>query len=500
MKGLTIFGLSILLISFHGFSDKHRNTERRNYAGKPGSETTISIDSRISQVVLKTANGCGIGNFLIPCTGDTSQGTPPLIGSITYNGSNYTYNVLDTVPGTHIKGVAFKRSWWWPPNTTILSAHSPAEPYVVVSDIGMFSYSFDETFSPQYGSISKLDSLFIPGILKMAKQITTDATNPIVLLVQDTISTYRIRVYSYPNLLEQFSFAFHFEPEIFEVIENALFITGWDTSGTYMLYHFSSLQDTLYASYPMNDFASNAQEFLKIRDSLFVLSSPGDSITVLTTLKTTDSTLSQSVVYPHSGARATYNEYKNHKNFTFQPTDSVLDKQILVLDPANAQVIDTLMINHSLDWFKHPTPVPDAFGYFSMGWIGARWGNGINDSVFVSDAYATSVIQIEAGAFPQHINATYGCWVGVPENELEAIKFEVYPNPASSIAVINLTGLKKDRQYTLTISDMSGRVYYTTYLKAYQEINLPLGDLSDGVYMLNLDTGRNIITKKLVIQ
>jgi hypothetical protein len=501
IKNLTAtLGLSMLLISFYGLSDKHRKDAKRPASVvESDSETPISLDSRINKVVLKTANGCGIGNFIIPSTGDTSQGIPPMLGSITQNWPSYTYNVLDTVPGTQIKGVAFTRTWW-PTNTSIISASSAAEPYVVVSDIGMFTYWFDETFSPYEGSLHKLDSVLIPGVLKMAKQITTNTTNPIVLLVEDTVSTYRIRVYSYPTLLEQFNFAFHFQPEVFEITENDLFITGWDTNSTYMLYHFSALQDTLYATYPLNDSASNAQEFLKIGDSLFILSSPGDSITVLTTLNTTDSTLSQSVVYPQSGARATYNEYQNNKHFTFQPTDSVLDKQILVLDPSTGQFIDTIMINMSLDWFKNPDPAYGGLGYFSMGWMGAQWETGINDSMFISDAYASSLMRIEAGAFPKYINATYGCWIGVHENELEEIKFEVYPNPASSEAVISLTGLKKGRQYTLTISDISGRVYYTTFLEAYQEINIPVDALSDGIYLLNLNTGRNIITKKLVIQ
>ena len=466
---------------------------------KPTPVKTISISGKFKSVILKTSNGCGIGNFLIPSTGDSGLNSPPMLGIITYNFPNYDYTVLDTVPGKQIKGVAFTRSWW-PANTSIISASLPVEPYVVVSDTGLFSYRFDGDLSPYQGDIYELDSIFIPGILKMATQITTDTTNPIILLVEDTITNYRIKVISYPGLLDQFSFPFYFEPEIFEITENALFITGWDTTGTYTLYHFSATQDTLFATYTLNDSASNAKEFLKSGDTLFVLSSPGDSITVLTNLYVSSGTFSQNIIYPQSGARATYNEYKNNKNFTFQPINPPLEEQILVFDPATGMFTDTLMINKCLDWFKHPDPAYSGFGYFSMEWIGARWENGINDSVFISETFGSNLINIEAGDFPKYINATFGCWVGIQENELEEINFEVHPNPASSETVISLTGLKKGRKYTFSISDMTGRVLYTTNLEAYQEIELPIQILTEGLYLLNLYTGRNNITRKLIIE
>ena len=476
--------------------------ERQLSIAEYGLENVISIVSGNNQVVLKTANGCGIGNFLVPSTGDTSQGIPPLLGTFSGSWSDSHYKVLDKVPGTQIKGVAFTRTGWLE-NTSIVSAINAQEPYVVISETGMFSYRIDEHFSPEWDTIYRLDSIFIPGILRMAKQITTDKNDPIVLLVEDSVNNYRIRFYSYPDLQEQFSFDFHFEPEIFEVTNDALFITGRDTSGSYVLYHFSALQDTLLAIYTLNESASNAQEFLKTGDSLFLLSSPGDSIVVLSAINIADSALAQTVIYSKSGARATYNEFQNNKYFTFQPVadmpDSVLDQQILILDPLTNQ-LDTFLINLHLDQFKHPQPANSGFGPFSMGWIGAKWKDGISDSVFISDAYAADIARMQTGAFPQYINATYGCWVGNPENELDKIKFEVYPNPVSSEVVINLTGLKKGSKYTLYITDISGKVHYTTYLEAYQKIHLPVQMLLKGLYFLNLNTGRSIITQKLLIQ
>jgi hypothetical protein len=482
--------------------EKHSEKDKEKQAPKidKGEDNILLIESGNNQVVLRTANGCGIGNFLIPTIGDSTQGISPMLGMVSENSS---YEVLETVPGTQIKGVAFLRRYW-PENTSIISNYG--EPYVVVSDKGMFSYSIITINHLNIETIYKLDSIIIPGILKMAKQITTQQNNPIVLLVEDVANNLHIKVYSYPNLQEQFSFNFHFEPEIFEVSNEALFITGRDTNGSYMLYHYSTLQDSLIAMYSLNDSVSNAQEILHIGDSIYFLSSPGDSIVVLSTINVSDSVLTQNTIYHKSGARATYNEYQNHKYFTFQPTsdipDSVLDKQILVLNPQTIQ-LDTLQINLQLDQFKHPIPNSSNAGSrgFSMKWIGAKWQNGISDSVFIADAvYNNKIVRLQATAFPHYINATYACWAGVSENELDKIKFDVYPNPASSEVVINLTGLDKGKEYTMNITDISGKLHYTTKLEACQKINLPIHTLSKGLYFVNLNTGKNIITQKLLIQ
>ena len=458
------------------------------------SENLILNGDQDDQLIMKTSNGCGIFNFFIPSTGDSSQGAPPLLGKLSL-GSQNSYKILDTIPGTQIKGVAFKRRSG---NPSIIDSYS-SYPYVIVSDSGLFSYDIEDGENVKK---NEQNSIFIPGIIKMARQIKTE---PIVLMVKDDDHNYEVRVFSFPDLQEQFSFDFHFEPEIFELSSSSLFLSGKDTSGDYTLYEFSSSQDTLYNEFTLNDSASNAKEILKIRDSIFVLSSPGDTITVLSTINSTNGAFSQNIINTNSGARATHNKYKYEQYFTFQPIEdtmsSNLDKQILALDPVTGQT-DTLMLNKRFDKFKYPPPYSRGFGQFSMGWIGAHWRNGSSDSIFISSYYNPDDIQVQTqtGAFPQYINATYDCSVGLSDNETERISFDVYPNPASSETILSLTGLQKGREYKLTITDISGKVYYNTDLKAYQEYTLPLQMLSKGMYLLNLHTGDNTITERLLVQ
>ncbi len=492
---LSITSLGFFLLIFL----KTQKEETNSYSDYAYDDAII-IEGHISSLVLKTFNGCGIGNFLIPSTGASASGQLPLIGALTYDW-DLKYNILDTIPGNEIKGLAFQRESWLENSSIIHNDYGQESPYVVISDTGLFSYFIPPEFDPYSHEITAANAIFVPDILKVAKEFSFEFTDPIVLLIKDSVN-YSIKYYSYPELQEQAGFSFHFEPELFEVDEDHLFLAGPDTTGDETLYQYSIAQNSLIQTYLLNDSVSNAQELIKSGDSLFIISSPGDSMAVLSVLNLADGSLSQSMIYSESGLRATNNEFKGDRFFTFQPvsdsTNSFLDKQILILNPISGQT-DTLVINRQLDYFKNPSNAPQSFGSFSLDWVAAKWADENNlDSVFISQF--SNVLKIQTGAIPKYINATYGCWVGVKENEREQIKFEVYPNPASSFVTINLAGLNKEVQYQLDIVDHSGRFLFTTTLSAYQKINLPLEEFVKGIYFLNLNTGKNLISKKLIIQ
>lgn len=485
-----IFAISIVItIALFAFS-KPKEIYNRD---------AIVLSQKFTKAILKTSNGCGVGNFLIPVTGDSSQGQPLTLIALSENWP-LDHVVLDTIHGNKILGTAFKRESWQE-NTSIIESNAQF-PYVVISDSGMTSYSIPNDFDPYSIEINKIDSMVISGIQKVAKQNTIDISNPIALLIKNSNDIFNVQLYSYPNFEELFNFELHFEPEIFEVNENSLFISGHDSTGIYKLYHYSSTQDTLYSGYELNDFSSNAKELLKIGNEVYILSSPGDSNIVLSKLNLTDSLFTQSILNSNSGVRATNNEFKNAQYFTFQPsTDSVnemLNKQILILNPLDNQ-IDTLFINLELDYFKYPQQVSQAFGFYSLSWIGAKWEELASDTVYFN-IYSDLNMKVNTNGNANYINATYGCWVNVIGNELDKIKLEFFPNPASSEITINLTGLVRGQKYKLDIIDSSGKVYHTTNLTAYEKLILPIENFASGIYFLNLDTGRNLITQKLIIQ
>jgi len=387
---------------------------------KSNHEESITINGEITEAILKTTNGCGIGNYLIPLTGDTTLGIPPMIASIHSSHDSITINSI--VPGTEIKGVAFHREYYTN-NTSIASSN---DPYVIISDVGMFSYDFPGDYNPYSGELTQTNSLDIPGITKVATQITFEKNSPIVLLTNELLNEYRISFYSY---------------------------------------------------------------------------SPGDSLVMLTAINSVDSSILQTPVYLKSGARATYNEFQSEKRFTFQPIsdspNSDLNKQILILDPINL-LVDTFTLNREVDYFKKPLEAYAGFGSFSLNWIAASWQTD-QDSVYFGDSSPQS-FNLSTNSNPNYINATFGCWVGINGNELEKIKFNFFPNPASTSVIVHLKGLTKGRIYDLDIIDNNGKLHFTTKLEAYQDIYIPLQDLSKGIYYFKLDTGKNLITKKLILQ
>jgi hypothetical protein len=458
----------------------------------------IVVPGGNEQVFLKTFNGCGIGNFLIPSAGDVTQGLPPMLGALSGRWPSYEYRVLDTIPGTHIKGVAFQR---YPISTSILMSWKP---YIVVSDAGTFSYLPGTRLSvTSQDSLERYQAVFLPGIVKLAKHVTADISDPVVLLLDNPAGGYIVRTYSYPDLTERFSIDFHVMPEIFEVSGNTIFATGRGADGRYTLYRFSAAQDSLIAAYTLDDAASNAREFLEIGASLFLLSTPGDSIVVLTTIHTADGTRSQHIVHSGAGARATHNEYQNTRCFTFQPlsdtTASDLDKQILILDPLTGS-LDTLYIHRRLDYFKYAPPVNRGHGAFDMRWVAATWNDGLSDSVFISNWNHSEIAHVQTGATPRYIDATLVCSFMVDEVKPDRISFDVFPNPASSAVAVYLTGLETGVAYTFHIADSAGRLHYTSAVRAYQTLQLPVHTLSRGMYYLILETGNGVITQKMIVQ
>ena len=428
------------------------------------SNKAIVIKGEITNATLKTSNGCGIGNFLIPVSGDSLQGTGVVLGALIDNSSTSSEFVsLNQIPGTEVKGVSFFRT-----SFSQNSLIEPGQPYVVITDLGMYAYDFSDDFSFMNFDISKTDSIPISGILKMANHLSTEFDNPIVLFTQDSLGEDSIRFYSYPFLEEAFSTPFYFEPEIFEATEDGLFITGLDTTGNYMLFHFSTTQNTLLGKYLLDNDLANGQEILVFDDSIKILSSPGDSLTLLSTLNLVDSTLTKSIIYSHSGARATHNDYMNNKAFTFQLVDDIpneiLDKQILLLDPLTDE-LDTLILDQGFDYFKYPVEQDQGFGFYPLGWIGFKDYVGMNDTLFLQRY--TSVNKAEVPGFTQYVNATFGCWVSVHENELKDIKFEYYPNPASNQVKIHLSGLTKGKQYNLKIINNLSLIHISEPTRPY---------------------------------
>lgn len=83
-----------------------------------------------------------------------------------------------------------------------------------------------------------------------------------------------------------------------------------------------------------------------------------------------------------------------------------------------------------------------------------------------------------------------------------SMNLTVYPNPAKDIANVNYT-LENNSNVTLTISDLSGKVVFTTtennVAAGKHTIAVPTSGLANGVYTYTFAAGNAVVTEKLVI-
>jgi hypothetical protein len=89
------------------------------------------------------------------------------------------------------------------------------------------------------------------------------------------------------------------------------------------------------------------------------------------------------------------------------------------------------------------------------------------------------------------------------ENIVEnSMKLTVYPNPAKDVANVNFE-LENNSNVTLTISDLSGKVVFTTtennVAAGKNSIVVPTAGFANGVYTYSFVAGNTVVTEKLVI-
>jgi hypothetical protein len=95
-----------------------------------------------------------------------------------------------------------------------------------------------------------------------------------------------------------------------------------------------------------------------------------------------------------------------------------------------------------------------------------------------------------------------GTDIGFNENILEASNTVIFPNPAKENAALSIE-LKDNSKVEVIITDVVGRCVKTVSQNCTtgsNTIDLDLGQLSSGVYMVNVHTGNATATKKLIVE
>jgi hypothetical protein len=88
--------------------------------------------------------------------------------------------------------------------------------------------------------------------------------------------------------------------------------------------------------------------------------------------------------------------------------------------------------------------------------------------------------------------------VNVPNEEVSS---SLFPNPASDVSVLSIEGTNANETWTVSITDISGRVISTTTFVSNEGISehrISVSDLSSGIYQIVATNGSNKIVQKLV--
>ncbi|MBK7763950.1 MAG: T9SS type A sorting domain-containing protein [Bacteroidetes bacterium] len=86
---------------------------------------------------------------------------------------------------------------------------------------------------------------------------------------------------------------------------------------------------------------------------------------------------------------------------------------------------------------------------------------------------------------------------GIYEN-MPATSVMLFPNPATNQVTIDVGG--NNNQVAITISDMTGKIIYTTAPRDLQKVDVNTSNFAEGLYIVQIEAADFITTKKLVVK
>ena len=111
-----------------------------------------------------------------------------------------------------------------------------------------------------------------------------------------------------------------------------------------------------------------------------------------------------------------------------------------------------------------------------------------------TDYYVPRILPIMDGSGSRLINTPI-------ENHIVAnSNFKVYPNPASQLVNVVYQNNTVGEEVQLQLINTLGRIVYQTNIKTEQQVQIPLGDLAGGIYMLVGYNGKTKVYQTKVVK
>ena len=163
-------------------------------------------------------------------------------------------------------------------------------------------------------------------------------------------------------------------------------------------------------------------------------------------------------------------------------------KDIDVFSTVGSSIFQTLSINKSL----YGLGVDPVNGYLYVG----NTDYSTYGKVFIYDVYGVAIdsfkVDISPGSFAFDVRTT----AGIAENTISS-EISVYPNPVKNELRVSFNS-QKNSSANITLTDILGRIIYTSNNKTSANTVIPMQNLNNGIYILKVETESEVITKKIV--
>lgn len=177
-----------------------------------------------------------------------------------------------------------------------------------------------------------------------------------------------------------------------------------------------------------------------------------------------------------------YRLVASYKSLSTPPGDNVYARAEIFDLGVNGLSLPVSIGNNTLTF--HDSDLVNS-AEFAVKICGARWGGGEYLDNFTFHG------------IPGTINCVP---VSVNENILNEESITVYPQPALNVLNISFNKKWKDAIIFYSLSDISGRKMVQGELAKSDLITLPVGQLSRGLYVLQIRNNSQLISKKIIIE
>jgi hypothetical protein len=439
---------------------------------------------------------CGLEQVFVVSKGDTLNNIPPTLGTL-FENYNFKYEIADTIPGKYAIGVITDQS------TDPFSSSSTG--FGIATDKGVYFYYAMHWPDSGLYEFYKSDSLIIDGIKNVASNYHwNDGYKMILAFEGDTIGFYTYKIYDVQTLDFLYERTIPISPVLMHKIHQRFFISGIQPDNNHAIAELDIKNDSLLYLIPIGPEAENPKEISYDQNgNVYVLSSPGESKTVVTKINTSTGNFHEKIILNNTGIIASHTipNWTDGGDFVFQilfdSTNTGKEKNVLRYDKINEKFTYTKSFGEVIDVY-HMDIAMGAYGGQEND-MGIKWNGGTSDTIYYRDYYWTnSTFKAETQGYPFKFIPDVRCYGSVKEKNLEEI-ISVYPNPFTNEIQLKWESQEMPQSIHTELYSSTGKLVYQQQFNGLSS-TIILNGISEGIYLLKVTTKGKVITKRVVKQ